>query len=225
MEVSLRFSTPESLRTRATPKHPRLTETTVYKVPFVCKLLWKTTILNSIPARDITDFIQSLEKLLSILNWNPVSGFIAVFLLECSQTLLLDGSVIGYLTVPLPKHAPKSVISVLRHSWLPGVSPGELACFGSSPHSVLPCPHFLLHWGFPKFHTVSAQGSFSHPLPPDPDVHRHHLFPLPCDRGKGFMVNTQGWTEDKEYGASVEQSWIQMFLALKTTIIPHSFVF
>lgn len=39
------------------------------------------------------------------------------------------------------------------------------------------------------------------------------------------MVNTQGWTEDKEYGASVEQGWIQMLLALKTTTIQNSFVF
>lgn len=69
-KVSLRFYIPENLRTTATSKHPLLTQTAMYNISYIHKLLWKKTFVNSIPARPITVFIQSLAKWFSILNWN-----------------------------------------------------------------------------------------------------------------------------------------------------------
>lgn len=68
MKVSLRFSTPENLRTTATSKHPLLSEIAMYNISLNHKVLQKKMSVNSLPARPITVFIQSLEKLFAILN-------------------------------------------------------------------------------------------------------------------------------------------------------------
>lgn len=135
--------------------------------------------------------------------------FLAAFLLECSQPLLLEGSVTKPHQISDPSSA-KSCFKVCYSSaeallaacclsmraglpWqLSQITPPALP---GSLHTQC-CPAlttgFLLHWGSPKFHAASAHGSFSHPLPPSPDVHRQNIFPLPYNRGKAFMVNTQG---------------------------------
>lgn len=240
MKVSLRFSTPESLRSRATSKHPPLTEIAVYKVSSVCKLLWKTTFVNFIPASQILS--SHLKNYFLFRTEIPVSGFLAAFPLECSRPLLLDGSLIKphWISDPSSTKAcskayyfsAEALLAACCLSMRAGL-PWQLSQL--TPPALPGALHtqccsalttgFLLHWGLSKFKAVSAYGSFSHPLPPNPDVHRLQLFSFPYDRSKGFMVNTQGWTEDKEYGASVEQGWIQMLLALKTTTIQNSFVF
>lgn len=183
-----------------------------------------------------------LKNYFLFLTEIPVSGFLAAFLLECSQALLWDGSLSKPHRISDPSstkacskaccfsaEALLAACCLSRRAGLPWqlsqlippALPGPLHTQGCSALTI----GFLLHWGLPKFQAVSVYGSFPHTLPPNPDVHRHRLFPFPCDRGKGFMVNTQGCTEDKENGASVEQGWIQMLLALKTTTIQNSFVF
>lgn len=194
MKVSLRFSTPGSLRSRATSKHPPLNEVAVYKVSFVCKLLWKTTFVNFIPASQI---LSSHSKNY-FLFWIeiPVSGFLAAFPLECNQPLLLDGSLIKphWISDPSSTKAcskacyfsAEALLAACCLSTRAGL-PWQLSQL--SPAALPGALHtqccsalttgFLLHWGLPKLKAVSACGSFSHPLPPNPDVHRHLLLPFP----------------------------------------------
>lgn len=212
----------------------------MYKVSFVCKLLWKTTFVNFIPASQILS--SHLKNYFLFWIEIPVSGFLAALPLECSQPLLLDGSLIKPHRISDPSSTKAcskacyfSAEALLAACCLstraglpwqlsqlsPAALPGALHTQSCSALTT----GFLLHWGLPKLKAVSACGSLSHPLPPNPDVHRHLLFPFPYDRSKGFMVNTQGWTEHKEDGASAEQGWTQMLLALTTTTIQNSFVF
>lgn len=131
---------------------------------------------------------------------------------------------IRYLTLPRPKHAPKSVISVLRHSWLPAVSPWELACLGSSPRSPLQLCQLLstLRAALPSPLASCCTGALeilrclcvcmahfltlSLTIQMDIDT-IYPLFHMTVTRDL-CSIHKDG-QRDKEYRASVEQGWIQ----------------
>lgn len=149
----------EIFRPRKSKNHSHIQ---AYNIPCIRKLLWKKTVVNSIPARPIMVFIQHLRNYFLFLTEVTANGFLIAFLFECSPPLLLGCFLIKPHRISDPSSTKacsgawyfsgeallSAALLSLTFSFLSQLTPSGSA--RPSPRSLLLSPHLCFHWGSPS---------------------------------------------------------------------------